>query len=127
MAAGRPTKYRKKFCEMLIDHMSEGLSFSSFGGRIGVSRDTLFKWVNDHVEFSDAKNTGMQAHLLKFEKIGIAGMMGKIPGFKESTWRYFMTNIHGWRTQLDITSDDEPIEPVQIFLPDNGLRINEDE
>ena len=27
---GRPTKYKPEYCEMLIEHMSEGLSFESF-------------------------------------------------------------------------------------------------
>lgn len=52
---GRPSKYDPKFCQMLIDHGKEGKSFESFAGKIGITKDTLYNWFEDHKEFSDAK------------------------------------------------------------------------
>ncbi len=52
---GRPTKYKPEYCQMLIEHGKKGLSFDSFAGAIGISRETLFDWARDITEFSDAK------------------------------------------------------------------------
>jgi DNA-binding transcriptional regulator YiaG len=41
---GRPTKYKRDYCAMLISHLKDGLSFESFGGVLGVSKQTLYDW-----------------------------------------------------------------------------------
>lgn len=55
---GRPSKYHEAFCEMLVSHMQEGYSFDSFGAIVGVVPDTLYEWVKQHPEFSEAKRMG---------------------------------------------------------------------
>jgi len=125
MPAGQPTKYRKKYCEELIDHMSQGYSFGSFAGKILVNRDTLFEWANKHKEFSDAKEIGLAANLYKLEGIGLMATLGKLK-INQRAWEMFMKNIHQWKEKVDITSDNDPIETVHYYLPDNGLRIKED-
>ena len=42
---GRPTKYKKKYCKMLIDHMKKGLTYETFAATIDddtVCRRTLY-------------------------------------------------------------------------------------
>jgi hypothetical protein len=68
---GRPTSYRPEYCQMLIDHMEEGLSFESFAGVIGVNRDTIFEWAKVQTEFSDAKKAGFEKSRLTWERIGL--------------------------------------------------------
>lgn len=58
MPAGRPSKYDPKYCEMVIEHMREGASLTSFAASIGVSRDTITEWGNVHREFSLAIKEG---------------------------------------------------------------------
>lgn len=48
-------KYKKEYTDLLIKHMSEGLSFESFAGLIGVARSTLYDWVDTIPEFAAAK------------------------------------------------------------------------
>ena len=31
---GRPTDYKKEYCELLIEHMAAGFSFESFAGKL---------------------------------------------------------------------------------------------
>ena len=52
---GRPTEYKEEFCQMLIDHMSEGYSFESFGGIVGVSERVLYDWEKKFPEFLHSK------------------------------------------------------------------------
>lgn len=110
MAMGRPTTYKKKFCEMLIKHMSEGYSFQSFAGVDGVDVciDTLYEWVKVHAEFSDAKKRGTSKSLLKWEKWGVEGIQdeeeydpitGRLVSRKKinaAVYRMNMINRFGW-------------------------------
>jgi hypothetical protein len=87
---GRPSKYDPKYCRMVIDHMEHGLSFESFAGTIEVSRDTLYEWTKVHEEFSDAFKIGQMKCRLFWERLGINGVAGKIPGFQVAGHIYNM-------------------------------------
>lgn len=54
MMAGRPSKYDPSYCEMVIEHMKEGASLTSFAAEIDVCRDTISEWASVHPEFSVA-------------------------------------------------------------------------
>ena len=78
---GQPTKYKKEYCKMLIQHMGvEGLSFESFAADVDVDRDTVYEWTNDHEAFSDAKRIGRQKALTLWEKMGRGLGVGKLKG-----------------------------------------------
>lgn len=77
MVMGRKPRYKKKFCKMLIDHMSNGNSFRTFSLKAGVTRKTLYEWANKYPEFADAKAIGEDGCLAFFEKILVAKMSGQ--------------------------------------------------
>lgn len=106
MAGGQPTKYRHEYCEQLIKHMSEGLSFESFAGTIGTHRDTLYEWCKVHEKFSDAKKQGRDISLLWWEKIGRAAVAGKVAGFSAAAWIFSMKNKHMWVDKTESIIDD---------------------
>lgn len=89
---GRETDYKPEFCQMLIEHMSEGLSFKSFGGIVSVCKDTLYEWVKVHKQFSDSKDIGHLKSMLFYEKVGKKGMMNEIPFFNDRIFRLNMIN-----------------------------------
>jgi hypothetical protein len=70
-------KYKAKFCDMIIEHMSEGLSKESFAGVIGVSPRTVSDWCHRYPEFAKAVAIGEGKSLCWWEKIGKAVMLGK--------------------------------------------------
>lgn len=92
MDIGRPTKYKQKYCQMLIDHMAEGYSFESFGGVIEVSEKTLYNWEVEFPEFLHSKNIGVQKSMIWWERVGRKGMMNEIPFFNDRIWRLNMIN-----------------------------------
>lgn len=53
---GRPTKYRPEYAQMLIEHMSKGFSFKSFGAIVTTDARTLDDWCNRYPDFLLAKN-----------------------------------------------------------------------
>lgn len=67
-AHGRPTKYKPEYDQMLIEHLTSGLSFPSFAGVVGVCFDTLYEWEKVHPSFSEAKKNGLAQNLLYWDK-----------------------------------------------------------
>ncbi len=55
---GRPTKYKKEYCEQLIEWMREGRSFWTFASTVPCTIETLSEWCRVHPEFSEAKRLG---------------------------------------------------------------------
>ena len=53
-------KYRPEYCEMLIDHLRKGLSISTFGAKVDVTRSTIYEWINTFPEFKVAHDKGLQ-------------------------------------------------------------------
>jgi hypothetical protein len=50
----RPSKYKPAYCDLVIGHMSEGASITSFAAEIGVARSSINEWMEHHEEFSEA-------------------------------------------------------------------------
>jgi len=66
---GRPSAYREEYAQLLIEvTRAEGISLTAFAGLIGVSRDTVYEWIKQHADFSDAVNKAKPARLLYLER-----------------------------------------------------------
>ena len=88
---GRPTKYDPKYCEMLIDHMSQGLSLESFAGELSISKATLYTWLDQHDEFLDARAIGVEKCRAFWERLGVKLAQGEIQG-NSKVWDTNMKN-----------------------------------
>ena len=65
---GRPSEYKQEYCEMVIEAMRDkGVSLTAFAGMIGVARDTVYGWLGQHREFSDAVSRARSARVLFLE------------------------------------------------------------
>src|SRR5690625_3246702 len=73
---GRPSKYRPEYCDMLVEHMAEGASMTSFAAEIDVSRETISEWSRVHPEFSVAVKKGKAKCAAWWERLGRTGAMG---------------------------------------------------
>jgi transposase len=110
MPGGRPTDFKEEYCDMLIEHMSNGYSLKSFGGLIGVCEKTLHNWKKDYPQFLQSLNIATGKNAMFWEDLGIRGVRGQIEGFSASTWIFNMKNRHGWtdKTETELsTSKDE--------------------
>ena len=73
---GRPSKYRPEYCDMVVEHMSEGASLTSFAAEIDVSRETISEWSRVHPEFSVSVKKGKAKCAAWWERLGRTGAMG---------------------------------------------------
>ena len=56
---GRPTKYKTSFCDALIDQMSQGALNEEIFASWSISKDTFYRWINEHEDFKAAYEIGM--------------------------------------------------------------------
>ena len=68
MAGGRPTDYDPAYCDEVVSFLAEGYSLAAFAGKIGVARSTVYKWADEHPEFSDAVKTGQAGAVFWWER-----------------------------------------------------------
>lgn len=66
---GRPSEYKPEYCQLLINHMADGLSYESFAGVIRKSIQTLYNW-EAIPEFLEAKKIAEPLCRLWWEKKG---------------------------------------------------------
>lgn len=124
MPAGRPTKYLPEYCEQVVDHMKQGYSLESFGGRIGVCKATIYEWRDAHKEFSDAIKEAQTACQYFWEH----NLVQTIHNPKEmnATTVYFALKCRfGYKETQSIEHsgpDGKPIEHKNLSdLPDDQL------
>lgn len=75
------TKYRKEFCDKLIDHMREGNSFGTFGAIVHVTEKCLNEWCIKYKDFAAAKELGKvyeEYYWVNILKNGAQGKMDKV-------------------------------------------------
>ena len=122
------SKYDKTFPDQLISHMKAGYSFKAFAGRIGVTRKTLYDWLedDDKKEFKEAYDVGKSACLLFWEQIGLSGTLGdsRIKGynpkkFNATAWIFQMKNRFHYRNEPDGFDPDDP-DPVESIVVDDN-------
>lgn len=124
MPAGRPTDYKPEYCEKLIEHMAEGLSFEAFAGAVNASKQTIYDWVDKHPEFLDAKRHGTAKCRIWWEKAGLEGLWnsteteteGKVrrtitKSFNSSNFIFQMKNRFKWSDRQEIKNKVEITDP----------------
>ncbi|MGR3220201.1 MAG: hypothetical protein ACUZ8H_10345 [Candidatus Anammoxibacter sp.] len=139
---GNPDKWptpedRKAACQRFCDHISAGYSIKSWPE---ADNETVKRYIDNFPEdfsyeqISEAHRTS----LLFWEKLGVAGVTGKLKGFNAPTWIFNMKNRAGWRDAMDHTNSDGSLKPEPSTnnfianLPTDKLRricdiLNEDE
>lgn len=74
----RPTKYKEKYCEAVIEHMKGGASLASFAASIGTHREVLWQWRQKHELFNNACLTAKELSQKWWENIAIQIATGYI-------------------------------------------------
>jgi len=105
---GRPTKYSKKYCKIVIEKMKKGDSVVSCCAELGIVKDTFYNWVKTYPEFSNAYERGMVLAESWWEGIGKMGALGMEVGSGDRKGRvqpgiyaFFMKNRFGWADRVE--------------------------
>lgn len=67
MPAGRPSKYNPAFVDEVLPFMEQGYSTTALAGHLGVSRQTIYDWMDAHPAFLDAVKEGVAASAIWWE------------------------------------------------------------
>ena len=69
---GRKSIYDPKFCDLIEDALSEGLSVYAACGKVDMfSHDACYKWMKKHPEFADAVARGKRKGALVWEELNL--------------------------------------------------------
>jgi hypothetical protein len=111
---GRPSKYDPTYCEMVVEHMKEGASLTSFAASIGVSRDTITEWGNTHLEFSLAIKKGKAQCAAWWEELGRKN--AKEGGGNATLVIFGLKNMAGddWRERSQVEHSGPAGAPIQV-------------
>jgi hypothetical protein len=74
---GRPSKYKREYCEKVIQSMANGMSLAAFCAEIKVGRDTVFHWVQQYPEFGLAVKNAKEASQAWWERLAIIVATGQ--------------------------------------------------
>jgi hypothetical protein len=124
MAAGRPTTYKPEYCDLMIQMLSEGASFTEFRAAVGgVSRQTLSNWRNQNPEFLDAYSQAEAIGQAYWEKRLRTEIMFDNKANAALVKLYF-ANRFNWHDKqaTDHTSSDGSMKPsvIEIVAPNES-------
>jgi hypothetical protein len=118
MKTGRPTTYKPEYCDLMIQMLSEGASFTEFRAAIGgVTRQTLSNWRDANPEFLDAYTKAEAIGQAYWEKRLRTEIMFDNKANAALVKLYF-ANRFNWhdKQQTDHTSSDGTLKPTVIEL-----------
>jgi hypothetical protein len=85
-------KYKKDFCKVAMDILAGGESLAAVCAEIEIARSTLYEWRDNHPEFAEAIQIGLQKAQRDWERLGRHGIQGDIEKFSASPWIFTMKN-----------------------------------
>ena len=91
-------KYEPEYAQMLLEHLTKGLSFTSFNVPGGVSYSTLRNWCKRFPEFAQAREIGEKARLQLLEEEGIK----MVRAGNVVAWKFLMNQL-GLTESLNVT------------------------
>ena len=92
-------KYKPEYDQLLLDHLSSGLSISSFDTPEGVSYVTVLAWIKRFPSFAQSREIGDKARLAMLEEEGIK----MVKGGNVVAWKFLM-NQHGQHETIEVQS-----------------------
>lgn len=92
MPAGRPTKFKPEFCDLIIKVAEEGGWLAEMAEACDVHRNTMDVWAKEHPEFLEALMRAKQKAQAWFEKTGRVSMFAD--KFNAGLWAKQMAARH---------------------------------
>jgi hypothetical protein len=116
---GRPTDYRSDYCERVIELGAAGKSKAQMAAALGVCRQTLENWKNDHPAFLDAITRARDLSLAWWEDKGQENLLTS--GFQTPLWSRSMAarfpDDYTERKQTELTGANGGPIKSEVALP----------
>jgi hypothetical protein len=118
---GRPSEYKPEYCQAVIDYMAQGYSLSAFAGSIKVSKPTIYEWMTEHSDFSNAVSRGKMTRVAALERKMLAARYGAqastsifaLRNADPSEWRDVRQVQHDHNVTLQTMSDEQLLAIAQ--------------
>lgn len=105
---GRSTLYKPEYVEALIEHMSDGRPFETFGAKVGVSRRTLYAWCENNAPFQQAKEVGFEMGLHWWLEQGRENLIVDNTGrFNTGVWVFSLKALYKIRDGSESKASEE--------------------
>jgi DNA-binding XRE family transcriptional regulator len=114
---GRPTKYDPdKMIPAVLEVGASGGSKAEMAVAIDVSRETLYQWMREKPDFSDAIKKAELLSQVWWEKLGKKGAYGEVNNFNATSFIFNMKNRfrEDWRDVRQTEVTGEKGGPVQV-------------
>lgn len=126
MRTGRPTLYKRKYCKIASDFLSQGYSKEALVGELGISRQCLYEWIAKYEDFGYTVKVAEAKVQLVWEELGLRAAQGQVKNFNTSVWMFVMKNRFGWKDKQDITSGEKPIMNIGVVSYADALQVIEE-
>lgn len=127
--AGRPTKYKAEYCELLETILSGGGFAVTFCREVGIGEDTFQAWVKKHESFSKSYKKGRAAAKADFiKKIHEAAFDSEKNRVNNGLISLLAVNCYNMRTKNDRPEEktDEKPMPVKVEIVRKSARKKKD-
>ena len=120
MPAGRPTKYKPEFCDVVIDCGRAGMGKAEMAAELKIAYSNFDIWQHEHPEFQEAVKEAVRQSQAWWERQGRIATFGAVPGFNATSYIFQMKNRFkdDWREKhdVDVTSNGATIALTSIDL-----------
>ncbi len=102
---GRPTLYKREYCQAVIDCMAKGYDLTAFAGTVDVARETVYDWIGRFPEFRHAVNVARAKRVLALQTkllttkagVGVTAAIFALKNAAPDEWQdryYTETKVH---------------------------------
>lgn len=125
---GRPTNYKPEYCEMVVEHMSQGKSLASFAASIGTHRQVLYEWQSANREFHDACKHAQEMSLQWFEDFAQKATTGRLfdPEYEGKFDKYNPNMLQFLMSRRFRDYNQQQQQTIAIDQDSNAIKISYD-
>ena len=117
MPSGRISKFDKSYCKKLEGFGVDGEGVAEALILLKISRDTFYRWQEEHETFSDAVKQFKRNSQAWWEKEGRKATFGEKPGFNATSFIFNMKNRfkEDWSdmTKTELSGPDGGAIPIE--------------
>lgn len=116
MVMGRPTKYRKEYCEKLEHLLSIGKFVVTFCAEVDIAEVTFYEWIKKHEDFAKAYDRGKaKGRALFMERIADHAWQ-PAQSVNNTLISLLGVNVYGLRTKAKEDEEQETPPPVKVEI-----------